>query len=117
MRNIILICLLLLSSVCFAFNDQTVQFPETSFRSVNTYSSCTSYQPHITPVGATEVYGTNNSGYHPGKPRKVNGNDSNGPTNPNDPYMTPVGDAPIAFILGLGVLYILVMRKKERVED
>lgn len=111
MRNIILICLLLLSSVCFAFNNQTVQFPETPFRSVNTCGSCTSYQPHITPVGATEVYGTNNNGYHPGKPRKAP------PDGPYDPFMPPVGDAPIVFMLGLGVLYVLVMRKKERVED
>ena len=114
MKKIILICLLSLSSVCFAFNEQTAQFPEASFRSVNTYSSCTSYQPHITPVGATEIYGTTTKTYSPSKPRKNNVGED---TDPNDPMVTPIGDAPIALMLGLGVLYILVMRKKERVED
>ena len=112
MRNIILVGLLLLYSVCFAFNEQTAQFPEANFRSVNTYGNCTSYQPHITPVGATDVYGTTTQSYAPGKPRRT-------PQDPTDPKpdIVPIGDAPIAFILGLEVLYVLVMRKKERVED
>ena len=114
MRKILLICLLLLCVVCFAFTDQTAQFPEATFRSVNTYTTSTSYQPHITPVGATEVYGTTNKTYNPCRPRRSNVNED---TDPNDPNVTPIGDAPIAFILGLGVLYVLVMRKKERVED
>ena len=114
MRKILLICLLLLSGVCFAFTDQTAQFPEATFRSVNTYTTSTSYQPHITPVGATEVYGTTNKAYSPGKPRRSSVGED---TDPNAPYVTPIGDVPIALMLGLGVLYILVARKKERVED
>ena len=114
MRKILLICLLLLSGVCFAFTDQTAQFPEATFRSVNTYTTSTSYQPHITPVGATEVYGTTNNVYSPGRQRRSNVGEH---SDENDPFATPIGDAPLAFMLGLGVLYILVARKKERVED
>lgn len=111
-KKLIALLLVVAPLLCTAqMNNNQTQFPEVTFRSVNTYTVGTTYQSQITPVGSTTVYGTNNTTGVPYRtgPRKIG--------YPEDPMASPIGDAPIALMLGLGVLYVLIMRKKERVED
>jgi hypothetical protein len=86
----------------FAFEQQTqVQFPQVQFQSTSSYQSVTSYTPQITEVGAINVYGSHQSTVsHRNGPRR-------GINDPNEPYMTPVGDVPFIFMLSLCLLVIL----------
>ncbi len=95
-KKLIALLLVVMPMLCLAQLDgNRAQFPEANFRSVNMYNTNTGYQPQITPVGATTVYGTisntNNAPCRP-HPRKVG-------EYPEEPYTTPIGDAPIIFMV------------------
>ena len=111
-KKLIALLLVITPMLCLAqWDNNQAQFPEANFRSVNTYTTGTTYQPQITPVGSTTVYGTSNTTntqYRSG-PRKVG-------EYPEDPYATPVGDVPITFTIMFMILYIMIMRKKKEVD-
>lgn len=105
MKKLFIIILSLLPYIGFAFEYSQAKFPEAQFQSVSTYKSCTSYTPHITEVGAVEVYNTQQSTSHHGQPRKVNGN-------PPDPVPTPVGDTPWPLMILIIGFYIIKKKWK-----
>ena len=112
-KKLIALLLVVMPMLCFAqWDNNQAQFPEANFRSVNAYSTGTTYQPQITPVGSTTVYGassnTNNAPYRSGT-RKVG-------EYPEDPYATPVGDVPITFTIMFMIFYIMIAKKKKEVD-
>ena len=100
------------ASVCYAFENTGAQFPQAQFSSVNTYSMASGHTVNITPVGATTAYSesTATQPYRPVGPRRVG-------EHPNDPYPTPVGDAPIPLILLFVMLYLIITYKKKAATD
>ena len=101
MKKYLLIFLFGLFGTCFAQD-----FPETSFRSANTYNMGSGYTPQITSVGSSTIYGqeTADRMYNP---RRVP------PADPEDPYMTPVGDIPWIVMISFVCVYLLSNKYKK----
>ena len=95
------------------YNMSEAQLP---FQSTSTMQSSGSRYVSTPTINAYGVAEYNGASYSPNK-IGIRRSESNPGTPGEGEYQQPIGDAPIAFMLGLGVLYILVMRKKERVED
>ena len=104
MKKLFVIILSLLPHIGFAFEYSQVKFPEAQFQSISTYKSCTSYTPQITEVGATNIYGSqhSSSSYQSGMRKNL--------VDPNEPYLTPIGDPP--YILMLLIIGFYIIRKK-----
>ena len=113
MKKIALILLTMFTGVCYAFDNKPAQFPTAQMQSVNNYHMSTNYSPQITPVGSTTVYGAPSLS----KPRRNTEIGHGEEGDPNIPYPTPVGDIPWILISSLVILYVLLLNKKERVED
>ncbi len=89
----------------YSFENNSAQFPSAQFTSVNSFQGLTNHQYNITPVGAVSLTETqNNQGYRP-SPRK-------NLQDPNEPYMTPVGDCPIWLLVLFAVGYCYYEKRK-----
>ena len=109
---IVVIVLLAVLSAKAQYNMSETQLPFQSTSTMQTSGSRYASTPTINEYGVAEYNGTSYSPNRIGQRRNSTGTPGEG-----GDYQQPIGDAPLAFMLGLGVLYILVMRKKERVED
>ena len=107
---IVVIILLAVLSAKAQYNISEAQLPFQSTSTMQMSGSRYSSTPTINAYGQAEYNGTTYI------PNKV-GQRRNNPGTPDPTEQLPIGDTPIAFMLGLGILYVLVMRKKERVED
>lgn len=103
MRRWIAVTLLFITPCLISAFDRTEElFPETQFKSVNSMSMTTNREYNITPVGSADVYSQQT--YKP-QPRRV-------PKDPQDPFLDPIGDAPILLFIGLAAIY--AAKKKEK---
>ena len=97
MKKTFLIFLFSLFGTCFAFENNSAQFPQAQFQSVNTCRTVTgNYEPKITPVGGTAPY-------TPSRPRKVG-------SDPTIPFPDPIGDYPIELVFTFVIVYIAMVR-------
>lgn len=95
--------------VCFALEQNNVQFPEASFRNINTPTFNSGHDINITPVGSTSINQTTQNVYVPSNVRRVE--------HPYDPFFDPIGDVPWIFMTSLIILFILLTKYKKRRVD
>lgn len=111
----LLITIAMLSVLSLSAQNMAQQ-PRNDFRSTSTMLGAGSTLPQAAVTGVTTTSNQDSDGPRNGHVRKIGGGNSgggDGPTNPDDPWATPLGDAawPL-MVLALGYVCVRAFRRK-----
>ena len=118
-RYLLIVTMLSVASLVFATAQSLAQQPEVQMHSTSMMVGTGSSLPQAAVTGVTTTSNQDSDGPRNGHVRKIGGGNSgggDGPTNPVDPFATPIGDAAWPLMM-LALAYVCVRGMRRRVED
>lgn len=117
LRYLLIATLLSMASLVFATAQTLAQQPEVQMHSTSVIQGSGSTLPQAAVTGVTTTSNQDSDGPRNGHVRKIGGGNSgggDGPTNPDDPWATPLGDAawPLMMAIAVYALLRVYMRRK-----